>query len=48
MLEVPLTDRSKLNFVCSKSDDYDDLVNYFRNQPQTEGVERVSELPTDE
>ena len=53
ILELTLADRSKLKFVCklpwtSESDDFDDLVNYFRNRPQTEGLERVSELPTAE
>lgn len=53
ILELTIAGQSKLKFVCklpwtSESDDFDNLVNYFRNRPQTEGLERVSELPTAE
>ncbi len=50
ILELTLANGKKLKFVCKlpwgASDDFDDLVNYFKNRPQVEGLERVSELPT--
>lgn len=52
ILELTLADGRKLKFVCKlpwgASDDFDDLVNYFKNRPQVEGLERVAELPTPE